>query len=149
MNCIQRRSKYSIGGTLYASLMSSVDFSFETISSKNNNKSSGIQAECQTVWIQMMPNIFSLFCGFRQFAKFISERVLAVKYTRRQKLSTAPNIFSVTVIIYEFLQKNYKCKILLPKCVLGLSNLSECHLILLLKFCGVLYTPTPICGVYP
>ena len=35
---------------------------------------------------------------------------------------------------------------MLPKSFLGLSNLSECHLAFLLKFYGVLYTPTPILG---
>ena len=30
----------------------------------------------------------------------------------------------------------------------GLLNISECHLVILLKFYGLLYTPTPILGVY-
>ena len=38
------------------------------------------------------------------------------------------------------------CNILLPKSLLGMSNLSVCHLTLLFKFYGVLYTPTPILG---
>ena len=35
---------------------------------------------------------------------------------------------------------------MITKSFLDLSNLSECHLTLLLKFYGVLYTPTPILG---
>ena len=35
---------------------------------------------------------------------------------------------------------------LLPKSFLGMLNISECHLKLLLKFNGVLYTSTPILG---
>ena len=55
------------------------------------------------------------------------------------------NIFSVTVFMYDFLQKNTK---FVKHCYPSIS-LSECHLILLLKFYGALYTPTPILRVYP
>ena len=38
------------------------------------------------------------------------------------------------------------CNILINKSFLDPSNLSECHLTLLLKFYGVLSTPTPLLG---
>ena len=37
------------------------------------------------------------------------------------------------------------CSILLP----GLLNISECHLVIMLNFYGVLYIPTPIFGCTP
>ena len=39
------------------------------------------------------------------------------------------------------------CNILLSLSSLGLLNTSECHLVILLNFYGVLYTPTPFWGV--
>ena len=42
-------------------LLSSADFSFKIIVFKKYL--SGIREECQTVWIQIMPNILSLIPG--------------------------------------------------------------------------------------
>ena len=41
------------------------------------------------------------------------------------------------------------CNILLPLSSFGLLNISEWHLVILLKFHGVLYAPTTILWVYP
>ena len=38
------------------------------------------------------------------------------------------------------------CNILLPLSCFGLPNISECHLVILLNFYGVPFTPTPILG---
>ena len=39
------------------------------------------------------------------------------------------------------------CNILLPSSSFGLLNILECHLVILLNFYGVLYTPAPILDV--
>ena len=58
------------------------------------------------------------------------------------------NIFQWQFSCMVFFREQYICKLLLPRPFLRLSNLSECHLILLQKFYGVLYTPTTILGVF-
>ena len=46
------------------------------------------------------------------------------------KVKHHPNIFLVTVFMYDFLQKNNKFVIYCNTIILSLSHLSECHLIL-------------------
>ena len=67
-------------------------------------------------------------------------------YTQRQKLTTTEHYCSGVFHIRFSSKEQSLCSILLPKSFLGLSNLSECHLTLLLKFYGVLYRLTHILG---
>ena len=70
-------------------------------------------------------------------------------YTQHQKLSTTKHFFSDRSHVYFFSKEQYICKMFLRKSFLDLSNLSECHLILLLDFYGVLYTSTITFGGIP
>ena len=51
--------------------------------------------------------------------------------------------------IHSDIEEQPVCNIMLPLSFCGLLNISEYHLVILLNLYGVLYTPTPILGVYP
>ena len=69
-------------------------------------------------------------------------------YTQRQNLSTIQNYFRDGFHLrFSSKTKQSFCNILSSKSCFGLSNLSECHLTLLLKFYGVLYTQPLIWGI--
>ena len=72
--------------------------------------------------------------------------LFVITYTQRHKLSTTEHYFGDVFHKRIYSKEQSICYILLPKSFLGLSNLSECHWTLLIKFYGVLYTPTPILG---
>ena len=75
-----------------------------------------------------------------------------LQYRLHRNIYTASNVkhhlnifqrqFSYTI----YFERTINCNILLPKYFFCLSNLSECHLTILLKFYGVLYTPTSFWG---
>ena len=75
--------------------------------------------------------------------------MVTLYYTLRHKLSITQTLFQRRFSRNFFSQEQPVCKIMLPLFSYGLRNISEWHLVILLNFYGVLYTPTPILGVYP
>ena len=67
-------------------------------------------------------------------------------YTVRHKLSITQTLFQRRFRVKISSEEQPACNILLPLSSFGLLNISECHLVILLKYYGVLYTPTPILG---
>ena len=68
-------------------------------------------------------------------------------YIVRQRLSITRSLFRYVFRVHISSEEQAVCNNLLPFSFFGLLNISECHLVILLNFYGVLYTPTPIKSV--
>ena len=68
-------------------------------------------------------------------------------YTARHTLSITRTLFRYVLRVHITSEEQPVCNILLPLSFFGLLNISECHLVILLNFYGVLYTLTPIKSV--
>ena len=71
-------------------------------------------------------------------------------YIQSDISKASPKHYFRDVLRAQFVSEEHPvCNIMLPLSSCGLLNISECHLVILLNFYGVLYTPTPSLGVYP
>ena len=87
--------------------------------------------------------------GHLHVLHFILYLTFTSLYTLRHKLSITQTLFQRHFYVQISSKEQPVCNIMLPLSSCGLLNISECHLVILLNFYGVLYTPTPILGVYP